>query len=97
MCRCILSVISHGNSIRIPQWRRRLIFPTDGLKTYMPKNFCKTGGSNSYIHKNFYTKTTYSPLLSEKFEGSVAPPALTMLGHWYHFIAVFVIVTKPRK
>ncbi|MFS8012940.1 hypothetical protein Hanom_Chr14g01326931 [Helianthus anomalus] len=26
-----------------------------------------------YIPKNFYTKTTYSPLLSEKFGGSTAP------------------------
>ncbi|MFS7991099.1 hypothetical protein Hanom_Chr12g01066821 [Helianthus anomalus] len=37
------------------------------------KNFYKTGGSKTYIPKNFYTKTTYSPLLSEKFGGSATP------------------------
>ncbi|MFS8004411.1 hypothetical protein Hanom_Chr13g01225481 [Helianthus anomalus] len=38
------------------------------------KNFNKTGGSQTYIPENFYTKTTYSPLLSEKHGGS-APPS----------------------
>ncbi|KAM0026395.1 hypothetical protein Hdeb2414_s0020g00557761 [Helianthus debilis subsp. tardiflorus] len=33
-----------------------------------------TGGSKTYIPKNFYTKTTYLTLLSEKFGGSGAPP-----------------------
>ncbi|MFS8017227.1 hypothetical protein Hanom_Chr15g01377931 [Helianthus anomalus] len=37
------------------------------------KNFNKTGGSHTYIPENFYTKTTYSPLLSEKYGGSAAP------------------------
>ncbi|MFS7974790.1 hypothetical protein Hanom_Chr10g00872831 [Helianthus anomalus] len=32
------------------------------------------GGSKTYIPKNFYTKTTYITLLSEKFGGSDAPP-----------------------
>ncbi|MFS7933818.1 hypothetical protein Hanom_Chr04g00384281 [Helianthus anomalus] len=38
---------------------RSLRFPTRGSKTYIPNNF--------------YTKTTYSPLLSENFGGSAAP------------------------
>ncbi|MFS7990891.1 hypothetical protein Hanom_Chr11g01064281 [Helianthus anomalus] len=37
------------------------------------RKFYKTGGLKTYIPKNFYTKTTYSPLLSEKFGGSAAP------------------------
>ncbi|MFS7944047.1 hypothetical protein Hanom_Chr06g00507411 [Helianthus anomalus] len=37
------------------------------------KNFYKTEGSKTYTPKNFYTKTTYSPLLNEKFGGSAAP------------------------
>ncbi|MFS7937785.1 hypothetical protein Hanom_Chr05g00431771 [Helianthus anomalus] len=32
------------------------------------------GGSKTYIHKNFYTKTIYITLLSEKFGGSGTPP-----------------------
>ncbi|MFS7939242.1 hypothetical protein Hanom_Chr05g00449371 [Helianthus anomalus] len=32
------------------------------------------GGAKTYIPKNFYTKTTYITLLSEKFGGSGAPP-----------------------
>ncbi|MFS8025403.1 hypothetical protein Hanom_Chr16g01474551 [Helianthus anomalus] len=44
-----------------------------GAEVTGPKNFYKTGGSKTYIPKNFYTKTTYSPLLSEKFGVSVAP------------------------
>ncbi|MFS7921800.1 hypothetical protein Hanom_Chr03g00241211 [Helianthus anomalus] len=43
---------------------------------YIPKNFNRTGGSKTYIPKNFYTKTTYITLLSEKFGGSGAPPRL---------------------
>ncbi|MFS7984329.1 hypothetical protein Hanom_Chr11g00985221 [Helianthus anomalus] len=42
-------------------------------KIYIPKNLYKTVGSKTYTPKNLYTKTTYSPLLSEKLEGSVAP------------------------
>ncbi|MFS7964957.1 hypothetical protein Hanom_Chr08g00756601 [Helianthus anomalus] len=45
-----------------------------GSKTYIPKNFYRTGGSKTYIPKHFYTKTTYITLLSEKFGGSGAPP-----------------------
>ncbi|MFS7913571.1 hypothetical protein Hanom_Chr02g00143291 [Helianthus anomalus] len=37
------------------------------------KNFYKTGGSKTYTPKNFYTKTTYSPLLNEKYGGSATP------------------------
>ncbi|MFS7928506.1 hypothetical protein Hanom_Chr04g00321571 [Helianthus anomalus] len=40
-----------------------------GSKTYIPKNFYRTGESK-YIPKNFYTKTLYITLLSEKFGGS---------------------------
>ncbi|MFS7991928.1 hypothetical protein Hanom_Chr12g01076401 [Helianthus anomalus] len=47
---------------------------TGGSKTYIPKNFYRTGESKMYIPKNFYTKTTYITLLSEKFGGSGAPP-----------------------
>ncbi|MFS8031513.1 hypothetical protein Hanom_Chr17g01546741 [Helianthus anomalus] len=47
---------------------------TGGSKTYIPKNFYRIGGSKTYILKNFYTKTTYITLLSEKFGGSGAPP-----------------------
>ncbi|MFS7941883.1 hypothetical protein Hanom_Chr06g00481591 [Helianthus anomalus] len=47
---------------------------TGGSKTYIPKNFYRIGGSKTYIPKNFYTKTTYITLLSEKFGGSGAPP-----------------------
>ncbi|MFS7989846.1 hypothetical protein Hanom_Chr11g01051651 [Helianthus anomalus] len=53
---------------------RNLTFSTGGSKTYIPKNFYRTGGSKTYIPKNFYTKTTYITLLSEKFGGSGAPP-----------------------
>ncbi|MFS7933797.1 hypothetical protein Hanom_Chr04g00384041 [Helianthus anomalus] len=45
-----------------------------GSKTYIPKNFYRTGGLKTYIPKHFYTKTTYITLLSEKFGGSGAPP-----------------------
>ncbi|MFS7983605.1 hypothetical protein Hanom_Chr11g00976451 [Helianthus anomalus] len=44
-----------------------------GSKTYIPKNFYRTGRSKTYIPKNFYTKTIYITLLSEKFRGSGAP------------------------
>ncbi|MFS7908827.1 hypothetical protein Hanom_Chr01g00087641 [Helianthus anomalus] len=47
---------------------------TGGSKTYIPKNFYRIGGSKTYIPKNFYRKTTYITLLSEKFGGSGAPP-----------------------
>ncbi|MFS7910950.1 hypothetical protein Hanom_Chr02g00112211 [Helianthus anomalus] len=47
---------------------------TGGSKTYILKNFYRTGGSKTYIPKNFYMKTTYITLLSEKFGGSGAPP-----------------------
>ncbi|MFS8031292.1 hypothetical protein Hanom_Chr17g01544141 [Helianthus anomalus] len=50
---------------------RSLRFPT-GAEVTGPKNFYKTKGSITDIPKNFYTKTTYSPLLSEKFGGSAA-------------------------
>ncbi|MFS7951603.1 hypothetical protein Hanom_Chr07g00597081 [Helianthus anomalus] len=40
---------------------------------YISNNFYKTGGSKTYIPKNFYMKTTYSALLSEKFGGLAAP------------------------
>ncbi|MFS7901184.1 hypothetical protein Hanom_Chr12g01090611 [Helianthus anomalus] len=46
---------------------------TVGSKTYIPKNFYRTGGSKAYIPKIFYTKTTYITLLSEKFGGLGAP------------------------
>ncbi|MFS7916358.1 hypothetical protein Hanom_Chr02g00176191 [Helianthus anomalus] len=36
--------------------------------------FPNDGGSKTYIPKNFYTKTTYITLLSEKFGGSGSPP-----------------------
>ncbi|MFS7975543.1 hypothetical protein Hanom_Chr10g00881821 [Helianthus anomalus] len=49
---------------------------TGGSKTYIPKNFYITGGSKTSILKNFYTKATYITLLSEKFGGSGAPPRL---------------------
>ncbi|KAJ0519958.1 hypothetical protein HanIR_Chr10g0454101 [Helianthus annuus] len=55
-------------SQRIQQWRS-LTLMTGGSKTYIPKNFYRTGGSKTYIPKNFYTKTTYITLLSEKFGG----------------------------
>ncbi|MFS7987854.1 hypothetical protein Hanom_Chr11g01027731 [Helianthus anomalus] len=45
-----------------------------GSKTYIPKNFYRTGGLKTYIPKHLYTKTTYIILLSEKFGGSGAPP-----------------------
>ncbi|MFS7999852.1 hypothetical protein Hanom_Chr12g01171481 [Helianthus anomalus] len=54
------------------QWRS-LKFPIEGAEVNGPKNFYKTGGSKTYIPINFYTKTTHSPLLSEKFGGSAAP------------------------
>ncbi|MFS7963717.1 hypothetical protein Hanom_Chr08g00741621 [Helianthus anomalus] len=41
-----------------------------GAEVTRPKKFYKTGGSKTYIPKIFYTKTTYSLLLSEKFGGS---------------------------
>ncbi|MFS7916892.1 hypothetical protein Hanom_Chr03g00182711 [Helianthus anomalus] len=44
-----------------------------GTEVIGPKNFYKTGGSKTYIPNNFYTKVTFSPLLSEKFGGSAAP------------------------
>ncbi|MFS7926324.1 hypothetical protein Hanom_Chr04g00295721 [Helianthus anomalus] len=40
---------------------------------YIPKNFYRSGGSKTSIPKNFYTKTTCTTLLSEKFGGSGAP------------------------
>ncbi|MFS8024353.1 hypothetical protein Hanom_Chr16g01462241 [Helianthus anomalus] len=45
-----------------------------GSKTYIPKNFYRTGWSKTYIPKNFYTKTTHITLLTEKFGGSGSPP-----------------------
>ncbi|MFS8007131.1 hypothetical protein Hanom_Chr14g01257391 [Helianthus anomalus] len=50
----------------------------------MPKYFYQTKGSETYIPKNFYTKTTYSPLLSEEFGGSTAPPAPTIPRPWLY-------------
>ncbi|MFS7904164.1 hypothetical protein Hanom_Chr01g00032771 [Helianthus anomalus] len=44
--------------------------PTDPVAKLDHEN----GGSKTYIPKNFYTKTTYIILLSEKFRGSGAPP-----------------------
>ncbi|MFS7898008.1 putative oxidoreductase [Helianthus anomalus] len=61
------------------QWRS-LTQITGGSKTYISKNFYRTGGSKMYIPKNFYTKTTYITLLSEKFEGG--PPAPSILRPW---------------
>ncbi|KAJ0541044.1 putative leucine-rich repeat domain superfamily [Helianthus annuus] len=55
------------------QWRS-LKFSSGGSKTYIPKNFYRTEGSKTYIPKNFYTKTTFTTLLNEKFGGSGAPP-----------------------
>ncbi|MFS8001477.1 hypothetical protein Hanom_Chr13g01190821 [Helianthus anomalus] len=41
------------------------------------------GGGKTYIPKNFYTKTTYISLLSEKFGGSGAPrPLLSCAPGW---------------
>ncbi|MFS7973300.1 hypothetical protein Hanom_Chr09g00855011 [Helianthus anomalus] len=60
-------------SVGYRQWRN-LKFFTGGSKTYILKNFYRTGGSRTYIPKNFYTKTTYITLLAEKFGGSGAPP-----------------------
>ncbi|MFS7912076.1 hypothetical protein Hanom_Chr02g00125581 [Helianthus anomalus] len=55
--------------------------PSDGgSKTYIPKISIEPG-SKTYIPKNFYTKTTYITLLSEKFGGSGAP-APSILHHW---------------
>ncbi|MFS8016632.1 hypothetical protein Hanom_Chr15g01370831 [Helianthus anomalus] len=49
--------------------------PNDrGVENVYTKNFYRTGGSKTYIPKNFYTKTTYITLLLEKFGGSGAPP-----------------------
>ncbi|MFS8022451.1 hypothetical protein Hanom_Chr16g01439581 [Helianthus anomalus] len=49
------------------------------------KKFLLNGGSKTYIPQKNYTKTTYSPLLSEKFGGSTAPSrphyATPMSGH----------------
>ncbi|MFS7928997.1 hypothetical protein Hanom_Chr04g00327401 [Helianthus anomalus] len=42
-------------------------------KRIYPKNFYRTGGSKTYIPKNFYTRTTYITLRCEKFRGSGAP------------------------
>ncbi|MFS7974965.1 hypothetical protein Hanom_Chr10g00874991 [Helianthus anomalus] len=44
-----------------------------GVENVYTKNFYKSGGSKTYIPKNFYMKTTYSPLLSEKFGGVGRP------------------------
>ncbi|MFS7898403.1 hypothetical protein Hanom_Chr00s022573g01761821 [Helianthus anomalus] len=38
------------------------------------QKFYRTRGPKTYIPKNFYSKTTYTTLLSEKFGGSGAPP-----------------------
>ncbi|MFS8015097.1 hypothetical protein Hanom_Chr15g01352371 [Helianthus anomalus] len=48
-----------------------------GSKTYIPKNFYRTGESKTYIPKKIYTKATYITLLSEKFGGPPPPPPLT--------------------
>ncbi|KAJ0482572.1 hypothetical protein HanIR_Chr13g0655411 [Helianthus annuus] len=50
---------------------------------YIPKNFYRTGGSKTYISKNFYTKTTYITLLSEKLGGSGVPSAPLKLRLWF--------------
>ncbi|MFS7989570.1 hypothetical protein Hanom_Chr11g01048501 [Helianthus anomalus] len=70
-----LSMLSppHLNVTANHQWRS-LTRMTGGSKTYISKNFYRAGGSKTYIPKNFYTKTTYITLLSEKFGGSGAPP-----------------------
>ncbi|KAF5775164.1 putative F-box domain-containing protein [Helianthus annuus] len=65
--------ISACNGLLYVQWRS-LTMKTGGSKTYIPKNFYRTGGSKTYIPKKFYTKTIYITLLSEKFGGSDAPP-----------------------
>ncbi|MFS7898885.1 hypothetical protein Hanom_Chr17g01571651 [Helianthus anomalus] len=55
------------------QWRS-LKFSSGGRKCIILKNLYRIGGSKAYIPKNFYTKTTCTTLLSEKFGGSGAPP-----------------------
>ncbi|MFS7965330.1 hypothetical protein Hanom_Chr09g00760981 [Helianthus anomalus] len=50
----------------------KLKFFGRGAKTYIPKNFYRTGGggvAKTYIPTNFYTKTTYITLLSENSGG----------------------------
>ncbi|MFS7905606.1 hypothetical protein Hanom_Chr01g00049631 [Helianthus anomalus] len=71
------------------QWRS-LTMKTgggEGSKTYIPKNFYRTGGLKTYIPKNFYMKTTYITLLSEKFGGSGTPlpPAPFKLRPWLEY------------
>ncbi|MFS7904046.1 hypothetical protein Hanom_Chr01g00031261 [Helianthus anomalus] len=50
-----------------------------GSKTYIPKNFYRTGRLKTYIPKHFYTKTIYITLLSKKLGGSGAPPSPSKL------------------
>ncbi|MFS8022075.1 hypothetical protein Hanom_Chr16g01435241 [Helianthus anomalus] len=66
---CILKCFF--NELTSHQWRS--LTRMTGSKTYIPKNFYRTGGSKTYIPTKFYTKTTYITLLSEKFGGSGAP------------------------
>ncbi|MFS8008974.1 hypothetical protein Hanom_Chr14g01279181 [Helianthus anomalus] len=48
-------------------------------------------GSKTYIPKNFYTKTTYITLLSEKFGGQ-APPSPLIAAPLNRLIAIMMYV-----
>ncbi|MFS8011893.1 hypothetical protein Hanom_Chr14g01314341 [Helianthus anomalus] len=58
-----------------------------GIENVYTKNFYKTGGSKTYIPKNFYTKITCYPLLSEKFGASAAPTKLRPI----YFLCIYFI------
>ncbi|MFS7939872.1 hypothetical protein Hanom_Chr05g00457061 [Helianthus anomalus] len=69
--------INCSQTLTNTQWRS-LNFSARGggrAKTYIPKNFYRTGGTKTYIPTNFYTKTTYITLLSEKFRGGPPRPS----------------------
>ncbi|MFS7929119.1 hypothetical protein Hanom_Chr04g00328761 [Helianthus anomalus] len=70
-----------GGLVNIQQIARKhcrsLKFPT-GFENVYTKIFYKTEGSKTYMRKNFYTKTTYSPLTSEKFGGRPPPQSYAL-------------------
>ncbi|MFS7896431.1 hypothetical protein Hanom_Chr00s004772g01724981 [Helianthus anomalus] len=82
----------------------KLKISNQGTEVTGPKNIYKTGGSKTYLPKNFYTKTTYSPLLSEKFGeggggGGVGRPfpPLKCFAHGFNLFQCFYITTCSHE
>ncbi|MFS7945205.1 hypothetical protein Hanom_Chr15g01395271 [Helianthus anomalus] len=64
---------------------------------YIPKNFYRTGGSKTYIPKNFFTKTTYLILTTVRKSSRVEPPRHFKAAPMSQYGLCFIIVGQTRK